>query len=382
MKLLVVLLLAGVEAPLGPYARPGVPVILRSDTPTVVDLDGWTFRIDGLTPVFPPAVPCVVRGEDGKELLRLEDPGDLPLTGVLGDVPEGLERAVPIRPVALAAGDWRALDLFDVVLATGPVRGDEPWFPTVARWVLAGGSLVIPDARRLFPEGTGLGAAAERAEDLPLPRIPRPTNVRPDLYELVKPVAAASPPLRAARWIVLGAALASALQVLLALRGRLRAGTILAGLGAVALLGSGIGLVRTRADYTPVARGRIEISYFGGGVERRRTYLVYRHAGPSAVAPRAPDALPVLFGSHRAPWWRGLGEEVPVEEGITRIFLVEEVLKAPAPPSLSGTAVPADPWALERPRRGDVRVSASSLEAPEAAATAPLLLGVRAVVQD
>jgi hypothetical protein len=382
LTLLVLLAIAGVETPLGPYARPGVPVILRSDAPTVVDLDGWTFRIDGSTPVFPPAVPCVVRGEDGTELLRLEDPGDRPLTGVLGDVPEGLERAVMIRPIALAAGDWRALDLFDVVLVTGPARGDEPWFPTVARWVLAGGSLVVEDARRLFPEGTGLGAAAERAEDLPLPRIPRPTNVRPDLYALVKPVAAMSAPLRAARWIVLGAALASALQVLLALRGRLRGGTVLAGLGAVALLGAGIGLVRTRADYTPVARGRIEISYFGKGVERRRTYLVYRQAGPLAVAPRAPDAAPILFGNNRAPWWRGPGEEVPVEEGIIRIFLVEEVFLAPAPPPLQNTAVPLDLWALERPRRGDVRVSASSLEAPEAAATAPLLLSVRAVVQD
>ncbi len=373
---------AGVEAPLGPYARPGVPVLLRSDAPVTVDLDGWTFRVDGTTPVFPPAVPCVVRGEDGKELLRLEDPGDRPLTGVLGDVPEGLEGAVPIRPVALAAGSWRALDLFDRFLVTGPVRGDEPWFPTVAQWVHAGGSLVVPDARRLFPEGTGLGAVAERAEDLPPPRIPRPGNVRPDVYALVKRVADRSPPLHAARWVVLGAALAGALQVLLALRGRLRAATLLLGLGAVALLGAAVGLVRTRADYTPVARGRIEISYFGGGAERRRTYLVYRHAGPGAVAPRAPDAAPVLFGGDRAPWWRGLGEEAPVVEGIIRVFLVEEVFRAPAPPPLPGTAVPFDLWALECPRRGDVRVSASTPRAPEAARGAPLLLGIRALVQD
>ncbi len=383
MNLLVLLLLAGVEAPLGLYARPGVPVILRSNTPTVVDLDGWMFRIDGTTVVFPPALPCVVRGEDGKELFRLEDPGDRPLTGVLGeDVPEGLEGARAIRPVALAAGDWRALDLFDRLVATVPVRGDEPWFPTVAQWVLAGGSLAVEDARRLFPEGTGLGAAAERPEDLPLPRFPRPGNVRPDLYALVKPVAAASLPLRAARWIVLGAALASVLTVLLALRGRLRAPALLAGLGAVALLGAGIGLVRTRADYTPVARGRIEVSCFGGGVERRRTYLVYRHAGPGAVAPRAPDALPILFGNNRAPWWRGVGEEVQVEEGIVRIFLVEEVLKAPAPPPLPEPLLASDLWALERPRRGEVLVSASRLLAPEAARTGPLLLGIRAVAQD
>ena len=152
--------------------------------------------------------------------------------------------------------------------------------------------------------------------------------MRPDLYGLVKPVAATSPPLRAARWIVLGSALALALQLLLALKGRLRSGAVLSGLLAVALVGAVVGLVRTRADYTPVARGRFEISYYAGGVERRRTYLVYRHAGPGASAPRPPDALPVLFGGNRAPWWRGVGEEVFLEEGITRIFLVEEIVQA------------------------------------------------------
>ena len=382
MKIVLLLALAGVEAPLGPYARPGVPVLLRSDVPTVVDIDGWTYRVDGTTPVFPPAVPCVVRGEDGRELLRLEDPGDRVLTGVIGDVPPGVEGAVPVRPVALAAGGWRALDLFSKVLVTGPVRGDEPWFPCVARWVHAGGSLALPDALRLFPEGTGLGAAAERLEDLPPLRIPRPTNVRPDIYDLVLPVALASPPLRVARWIVLGAALASAFQILLALRGRLRARTVLAGLGTVALLGAAVGFARTRADFTPVARGRIEISYFGGGIERRRTYLVYRHAGPSAVAPRAPDALPVLFGSNRAPWWRGPGEEVPVEEGIIRVFLVEEVLRSPPPPPFESPAVPVELWGRERPVRGDAQPTSSPLSAPEATLAMPLLLGIRAVVQD
>jgi hypothetical protein len=383
LKIALLLALAGVEAPLGLYARPGVPVLLRSDTPTVVDIDGWTFRVDGTTPIFPPAVPCVVRDEDGRELLRLEDPGDRPLTGVIGGVPPDLEGAVGIpRPVALAAGCWRALDIFDRVLVTDPVRGDEPWFPCVARWVHAGGSLALADALRLFPEGTGLGAAAERAGDLPGPRIPRPTNVRPDVYALVRPVASGSRPLRAARWIVLGAALASALQILLALRGRLRPATLLAGLGAVALLGAAVGLVRTRADYTPVARGRIEISYFGGGVERRRTYLVFVHAGPRAVAPRAPDALPVLFGTNRAPWWRGPGEEVPVEEGIVRIFLVEEVLRAPEAPPFESPAVPVDLWGRECPVRGNARPTSSPFAAPEATPATPLLLGIRAVVQD
>ena len=131
--------------------------------------------------------------------------------------------------------------------------------------------------------------------------------MRPDVYALVKPVAAASAAFRAARLVVLGAALASALLLL----GRdLRLRPLLISLGAVALFAVVAGLVRTRADYTPVARGRLVLSYFGGGVERRRTYLVYRHAGLGAVAPRAPEGAPILFGSNRAPWWRGAGGAV------------------------------------------------------------------------
>jgi len=379
---LLLLALLGIDAPLGPYARPGVPVLLRSDVPATVDLDGWLFRIDGTTPVFPPAVPCVVRGEDGREILRLEDPGDRPLTGVLGDVPPDLEGGVAVRPAALAAGGWRALDLFDALLVTGPVRGDEPWFPCVAEWVHAGGSLAVAGSRRLFPEGAGLGAVADRREDLPLPRIPRPGNVRPDVYGLVGRVAASSPPFRHARWILVGTLIACALQTLLVRLGRLPAWALVLGLGAIVIAAAILAAVRTRADYTPTARGRIEVSYFGNGIERRRSYLVYLHAGPGASAPRTSDALPVLFGGNRTPWWRGVGEEVPVEEDIIRIFLVEDVVRAPEAPSLPAGSVPVDLWAVERPRRGEARVGASPLLPPEAIWKAPLLVRVRAVVQD
>jgi hypothetical protein len=368
-----------IEAPLGRFAKPGVPVLLRSDRPVVVDLDGWTFRVEGATPVFPPALPCVVR-VDGEEVLRLSARPDR-LLGVIGDPPPGSE-AVPIREAALAHATWRALDVFDAVLATGTVRGDEPWFPCVAQWVLAGGSLAITDARRLFAEGTGLGAAAESLEDLPPPRIPAPGNVRPDVYELVPEVLESSPPFRAARWVVLGAAAAMALQIVVAMRGRMRARALVLGLAATALLGAGAGLLRTRADYTPVARGRLEISWWKDGVERVRTYLVYRDAGPGAAAPHAPDALPVLYGRNRAAWWRGPGEEAAVEEGVIRIFLVEEVRKAPAPPDLPSGEPLKDLWAHERPLRGEVRAGATPVSPPEAVAEAPLLLGLRAVVQD
>jgi hypothetical protein len=373
---------AEVEAPLGPFARPGVPVLLRSASPVVVDLDGWTFRVEGTTPVFPPALPCVVR-VDGDEVLRLVERPDR-LVGVIGDPPPGGLGAgfVQVRPIALADGCWRALDHFDGIVVQGGVRGDEPWFPCVAQWVLAGGSLAVEDARRLFPEGTGLGAAADRVEDLPPPRIPAPGNVRPDVYDLVGEVSRRSPPFRAARWIVLGAALAMALQILVAMRGRMRARALVVGLAATAVLGAGAGILRTRADYTPVARGRLEISWFAGGVERVRTYLVYRDAGPGAEAPRAPDALPVLFGRNRAPWWRGPGEEVDVGEGVTRVFLVEEVRRAPAPPPLPSGEPPRDLWARERPLRGEARAGATPPGRPEATAEAPLLLRVEVIVQD
>ncbi|HEX5138133.1 MAG TPA: hypothetical protein VFY93_14250 [Planctomycetota bacterium] len=372
---------AAVEAPLGPFARPGVPVLLRSDRPVVVDLEGWTFRVDGTTPVFPPVLPCAVR-VDGEEVLRLTERPER-LKGVLPDAPPDLAGdAIPIDGVALASGAWRALDLFDAVIVTGPVRGDEPWFPCVAQWVLAGGSVAVADAARLFPDGTGLGAAAERIEDLPPPRIPAPSNVRPDVYALVEDVASMSPPFRAARWVVLGAALACVLQILFAVRGRMRARTLAAGLAAVALLGAAAGILRTRADFTPVGRGRIEISWAGGGAERVRTYLVYANAGPGALAPHAPDALPVLFGSNREAWWRGPGEEAPVGEGVVRIFLVEEVRRSPGPPPLPPGEPPRDLWKRERPLRGEVRAGATPLLPPEAVAAVPLLVAVRAVVQD
>lgn len=385
MRSLLLLVLASaaaaeVDAPLGRFARPGVPVLLRSDRPVVVDLDGWTFRVEGTAPVFPPTVPCIVR-VDGDEALRLSGATD-PLTGVIGDIPPGLSGAVPIGPAALAGGSWRALDLFDRILATVPVRGDEPWFREVAQWVLAGGSFAAEDARRLFPDGTGLGAAADRLEDLPPPRIPAPGNVRPDVYALVQETARRSPPLRAARWIVLGAALACALQILLSMRGRMRAATLALGLLAVALLGAGTGLLRTRADYTPLARGRIEVSWSSGGVERLRTYLVYREAGPGAAAPHMPDALPVLFGSNRTPWWRGPGEEVSVGEGMIRIFLVEEVRKAPEPPPLPSGEPPDGFWVRERPLRGGIRAGSTPVSPPDAGPDGSLILAVRTLVQD
>jgi hypothetical protein len=71
-----------------------------------------------------------------------------------------------------------------------------------------------------------------------------------------------------------------------------------------------------------------------------------------------------------------------VEEGIIRIFLAEEVARAPEPPPFATPEVPEDLWRREAPRRGEARATASPRAAPMASVEAPLLLGIRVVVQD
>jgi hypothetical protein len=376
---------AEVEAPLGPYARPGIPVLLASETAQVVDLEGWRFAVHGPTWVHPPRLPCAVRDPEGKELLFLSRaPGEVRLVGVVGDVPADLGDgvlAVPIRPHGMAPTQWRALDLFDRILITGGVAPDADWMGAVREWVRAGGSLVAPFDP--LPSGAGLGSwhtTLERAGPIGEPRIPRPGNVRPDVYGLVARPAAHAPALVSARWIVAGTCLALALQLLLAACGRMGGRLMLAGTVLVALIGGGVGLIRPRADYAASARGTIEISYFGGGVERRRSYLVWRRVGPGA---RATDVgTPVLFREGGDPWWEEPGRGSPLQEGMTRIFLDEQV-RARTAPGLRGGEPPPAFWERERPR-GAVRSVAAGPAAPPRAdrAAIPVLRRIEVVLQD
>jgi hypothetical protein len=378
------------EAPLGPYARPGIPVLLRSETPREVWVGEWRFDIGvGVTWVHPPHVPCVVRDREGGELLSLAAvPEDARLVGVVGDVPRGLGasvRAVRIRPQGLRAQHWRALDLFDRIVVTAPPTGDSPWVAALTDWVRAGGSLVAP--KNPLPLGSGLGRVYARLEDAgPVlePRIPRAGNVRPDVYDLVPPPARRSRALRAARWIVVGAGAAFALQILLAALGRMRRRLLLEGLLVVALLGGAVGLVRTRSDYTPVARGRIEVAYIGGGVERRRTYMAFVHAGPHAVAPLAGAHTPILYRAGGDPWWVTPASGAPLEAGVTRVFLVEQVRPAPgATIGDGGSPPPAAFWDREGPRRGRWRAVAGPEKAPVADPDGfPVLRRFEVVLQD
>jgi len=377
------------EALLGPYARPGTPVLFRSDTACEVVIDEWRFALEpGVTWVHPPRVPCVVRDREGRELLSLAAvPRDVRLVGVVGDVPPDLGagvRAVRIRPEGMQQEHWRALDLFDRILVTGPIARGARWLPALTEWVRAGGALVA--AENPLPVGSGLGSVhGDLASAGPVrePRIPRPGNVRPDVYELVPPPASRSRALRAARWIVTGAGAALGLQIVLAAFGLLRRRSFLVGVGLVALAGGAVGVVRTGADYTPVARGLIEVAYFGGGVERRRSYLVFVHAGQGAVAPVAAAHTPILYRAGGDPWWTTPGRGATLGAGMTRIFLVEEVLAGAATRLDGGGPPPAVFWAREGPRRG----RASAAAGPEAAPLAdpeefPVLRRVEVVLQD
>ena len=84
------------DLPLGPYARPGTPVLLRSDGAREVSLDGWRFQLrTGVTWVHPPRVPCVVRDAAGQELVTLAVvPEGMRFVGVVGAVPPDLPRGV------------------------------------------------------------------------------------------------------------------------------------------------------------------------------------------------------------------------------------------------------------------------------------------------
>jgi hypothetical protein len=63
--------------PLGPYAQPGVPVLVAGQE-TVI-LDGWTFEVGGLTMIHPPRIPFQACGHAFKAV-----PDGMLLVGVMG----------------------------------------------------------------------------------------------------------------------------------------------------------------------------------------------------------------------------------------------------------------------------------------------------------
>jgi hypothetical protein len=325
---------AGVEAPLGPYIRPGVPVVVRTSEPMLLDVDGWAYEIDGVGVIHPARVPCTVRDERGETVLRLEPvPEGARMVGAVSAAPGLFGPDARVVPIDLPEA-WRTLDLFDVVVVSDPAD----WTPSLTTWVRGGGTVLLLSGRDPLDGDAGLGAVVRRAEDAAPRRVPRAATTRPEVYDLVDPPVAGSPALRSARWVVWGAGLAFAVQLTLAALGLLRRRLLLAGLGLVAVSGAVIGLVRPRADYTPVARGDLVVSWYRGGWERRQVYRVYTRVGPGARAPEAGPDTPILYGANTSSWWGDPGDGARLGEGIIRIYLREEVrpgapeLKAVDPP--------------------------------------------------
>jgi hypothetical protein len=323
------LLLCEVSAPLGPYARPGVPVPLVVDAKArgmtdYLEVDGQRyFLLRPVTLVHPAALPCRVSDASGKELLRLEPvPEGRTLVGTTGagdDAADGPLR-VQIDLRALGALHWPCLDLFDVVEAPGEAIAD--------RWHKAGGG-----------------------------RIPRTGNVLPEVYDgLPAPVPAARV-WPTARLFLLAFALVLAAQLLLRAR--------LGPLAAVALAATLLGAVVTRQKYDPLARARIEIVYrpAASGPARVRMFDALSAVGPGARADAPEGAGPVFYQSGNTGWFRDDGS-YSLEPGVTRLF-VRDVL-ADRPPLREGahdgalTAL----ISLFEPKKGrwEVRAGANRIE--------------------
>lgn len=312
---------AGVEAPLGPYVRPGVPVVVRTTEPMLLDVDGWAYRVEAEGVIHPARVPCTVRDAGGEVVLRLEAvPAGARIVGVIGSAPGLFGRDARVIPIELPDA-WRALDLFDVVVLSGPAD----WTPVLTTWVRGGGTVLLLAGRDPLDGDLGLGAVVRRAQDVAPRRVPRAGNTRPGVYDLVNPPAGAPPALGSARWVVWGACLAFAVEFVLAALGLLRRRLLLGGLALVAVAGGLVGLVRPRADYTPVACGDLVVSWYQGGWERRQTYRAYTRVGAGARAPEAGPDTPILFGANTSSWWGDPGGGARLGEGIIRIYLHEEV---------------------------------------------------------
>jgi len=260
-------LLGELSLPLGPVARPGVPVLV--DGSGELSIDGWQFVIEGPTLVHPPRLPFDVEGVRVREVK-----GELVGQGLRLDV---------LRPE-----HWRALDVFDEVVAED---GD---LPAGAR-----------EALRIWRAAS---------------RVPRIGNVRPEVYDRVERPRGASPALGVARAVVIATAVVFALQMLIARR------AFWALLAGVALLGAGIGLLRTRAEYRPVVERRIEVRYdLGGGLVRRRMFTAHVAVGPGASVVAPEEATPVFYRAAADAWWTGPGRRCAFDEGVVRLFLTETV---------------------------------------------------------
>jgi len=305
------LLLLEVTAPLGPYARPGVPVPLIVKNETVLDLEGWKYAATSpLTLVHPPVVPCTVRDANGKELLRLEAvPEKTLLVGVQGQAPPDYAERIP------RAEGWKVI----VVPGVDPAAARRHLY-----------SLAVFD--RVVFRARSAEEFANPAELVPL-ALRRP-NRAPEVYDAIPRSDGPSDALGLARLIGIGAGAVLALQILLAWRGFTSLKVTVLGIGFVALAGALFGVLTVSASYEPIELFRIDVQIRSApppdkdGVSRvdatliRLGYACYVARGPGGVAVPERGWTPLFYRAPGDPWWSGPDRKMEIEEGVMRLFLI------------------------------------------------------------
>ncbi|MHC4450691.1 MAG: hypothetical protein ACYS0E_11250 [Planctomycetota bacterium] len=271
--MIALLILLAVELPLGPFARPGVPVLLTSDAPVDVNLSGWIWRVDGPTEVAPPQLPCSLPG-GSLELAPAE------LVGVIGKAKQG---EVAIRLVK--GMSWRPLDLFSEI-RYGEV---EPWEREI---------LEAWEASRASVSFAG--------------------NVLPEVYDLAPGRGVGSTSMLFARLVAAAMGGALCLLLLLAGRGSLAARPAIVFCALIALVGGSMGAWLTRRGAEPFTEARIVIHYPG----RTRVFRMFRAEWDGAEMV-APEGVPFFYRGAGDPWWAGSDRILRADEGIIRGFQID-----------------------------------------------------------
>ncbi|MEE8107388.1 MAG: hypothetical protein V3T86_17775 [Planctomycetota bacterium] len=326
-----------VEAPLGPYARPGVPLALRSTIDVTVSIDGWTYRLrDGeMTYVRVSRTPCAVVDASGAVLLELDAvPENTRLVLLLGAGPDNLAAGLkgadgePVKAVHVREGDvpglWNSLDLFDRVYLLQESRRDR----ALEKWGRGGGDVAGGG-------GDPKEVLARAGPVRPL-RVARAASARPDLYKDLPPAEVAPDALDQARLVVLGSGIAFGLLILGGALFRVDR-RLLLGMGAlVGIAGAGLGAVLPERVDRPVAAGRIEEVFVLDGHVRRRIYRVAVTLRPGLAPMPGPGEQPVPFLERGGAWWESPGTAGSAEPGMTRIFVTEHVEPAGGPVDPTG----------------------------------------------
>jgi len=289
------LLLLALELPLGPFARPGVPVLVTSETRTDVDLAGWIWSVDGPTEVAPPQLPCTIAYPGGTAQVQAVPEGQL-LVGALHAAREG---AVPIRLVE--GMGWQPLDVFDRIV----VGRCGAWERAILdAWARAGGDVVDAEA------------PAEAPRPLPFPRA---GSARPEVYDLATARGAGSAAFAVGRRFAFATAAALAILLAAGLLGFLPARAVAALVLVVAAVGGGVGAALTAGAAEPFSRATVVIHY----PSRTRVFTMVRAEWNGASMP-APAGVPFFYRGAGDPWWRDGARTLVADRGVIRGFVRDE----------------------------------------------------------